>query len=216
MKDFAVIGLGNFGAKVARELTRLKCRVTAIDIDSGRIEGIQDEVHVAIVANATERKFLEQLQVDQFDCLVVSTGVDSHASILIALHVKELGGKKLIVKANSDDHARILRRVGADETIIPEEQMAIRLSHSLSRSDLIDYLPLAEDHYVAELVPPEAFVDKSLKDLRLRSQYNIQVVAIKDQHSGKYDFVPGGDFVVKSSDVLVILGKGTDIEKLKS
>jgi len=215
MKEFAVIGLGNFGATVARELSTLKCKVTAIDMDSARVEELQDEVHTAIVANASERKFLDNLEVEKFDCFVVSTGVDSHASILIALHLRELNAKQVIVKANSDDHAKILRKVGADEAIIPEEQMAVRLSHSLAQSNLIDYLPLASDHYVAELVPPESFLGKSLSELQLRVQYNIQVIAVKNKFSGDYNLVLNGDFKISDSDVLVVLGKGKDIEKIK-
>ena len=215
MKNFAIIGLGNFGATVAREFSRLKCRVTAIDIDKAKVVPVDEYAHLAILADATERKFLENLEVENYDCFVVSTGKDSHAAILITLHLKELGAKRIIVKANSADHARILLKVGASEAIIPEEQMAVRLSHSLAKNNLVDYLPLTGDFYVAELAPPEDFIDKKLLDLQLRNRFHVQVIAVKDSRSDDVNFAPGGNYTIKKDDMLIILGREEDIEKIK-
>lgn len=215
MKEFVVIGLGNFGATVARELTRLHCRVTAIDIDENRVQELQDVVHVAAIADATQCKFLENLEVEKFDGFIISTGADSHASILITLHLKDLKAQNVIVKANSADHAKILVKVGADDAIIPEEQMASRLSHSLAQSNLLDYLPLSADHFVAELVPPDSFTGKSLKEIQVRSRFNLQVIATKHAHTGEYTFAPGGEYVVSDNDLLIILGKEEDIDRLR-
>jgi len=214
-KKFAIIGLGNFGATVARELAELKCRVTAIDIDKNKVQDLDDKAEIAIVADSTERKFLENLGVDNYDCFVISTGKDSHAAILITLHLKELGAKKIIVKANSSDHARILKKVGANEALIPEEQMAMRISHSLAKSNLLDFLPLSGDFYVAELKPGKDFLNKMLKDLQIRSEYHVQVIAVKDSVTEDISFAPGGDYKIKKTDILVVLGKDEDIEKIK-
>jgi len=214
MKEFAVIGLGNFGATVARELSRLKCKVTAIDNDKGRVHSVQDEIHMAILADATERDFLQNLEVDKFDCFVVSTGENTHASILITLHLKELGAKRIIVKAKSDDHAKVLVKVGATQAIIPEKQAAIRIARSITESNLIDFLPLTGEFYVAELAPLTRFVGKSLKELKIRTKYNVLIVAVKDA-AGKLIFVPGGDYQVKASDILLILGEAGNIEQIK-
>ena len=215
MKEFAVIGLGNFGATVARELTRMKCRVTAIDVDKGRVQELQGQTHLAIVADASQREFIENLEVDKFDCFVVSTGEDSNASILITLHLKELGAGQIIVKAKSEDHAKILLKVGATQAIIPEKQMAAKIAHSLSQSNMLDYLPLTGQYYVAELVPPAKFVGKTFEELRLRSEYRVSVIAVKDLPGGKFNFAPGGDYRVKGSDLLVVLGERKDIDKIK-
>ena len=215
MKNYAIIGLGNFGAAVARELSELGCRVTAIDIDKAKVQPLDDIAHLAIVADATERSFLDNLEVDSYDCFVVSTGKDSHAAILITLHLKELGAKRIIVKANSGDHARILTKVGATEAVIPEEQMAERLSHSLAKPNLIDSLPLTGGFYVAELASPEGFIGKQLLEVQIRSRYHVQVIAIKDSASGKVTFAPGGEYRFKRNDILIVLGKEEDIEKIK-
>lgn len=214
MREFAVIGLGNFGATVARELSRLKCKVTAIDGDKARVHSVQDEIHMAILADATDREFLQNLEVDKFDCFVVSTGENTHASILITLHLKELGAKRIIVKAKSDDHAKVLMKVGATQAIIPEKQAATRIAHSITESNLIDFLPLTGEFYVAELAPPAKFAGKSLKELKIRTKYNVLIVAVKDS-TGKLIFVPGGEYQVKSSDILLILGEAGNIEQIK-
>jgi len=215
MKKFAVIGLGNFGATVARELYTLDCRVTSIDADKTKVQSLEEFSHMSIIADATDRKFLENLGVEEYDCFVVSTGKDSHASILITLHLRELGAKVIIVKANSPDHARILMKVGATEVLIPEEQMARRLSHSLARPNLIDFLPLTQEYCVAELEPPSNFVGKQLQELKLRPKHHIQVIAIKDSSSGAFNFAPGGEYKIRERDILIVLGREEDINKLK-
>ncbi|MCK5125091.1 MAG: TrkA family potassium uptake protein [candidate division Zixibacteria bacterium] len=215
MKEFAIIGLGNFGATVARELALADCRVTAIDSNKTAVQNLQDELDLAIIADATERAFLANLEVEKFDCFVVSTGSDSHASILITLHLKELGAKRIVVKANTSDHARILTKVGASEALIPEKMMATRLANSLSGSNLLDYLPLTGEYYVVELHPPSKFVDRTLKQLDIRAKFNCQIIAIREGESGEINPVPDGEYVIGENDILFALGKSGDIEKMK-
>jgi trk system potassium uptake protein TrkA len=215
MRSFAVIGLGNFGAAVAVELTDLKCRVTAVDQDRTKVEALPETIYQLIVGDARDKSFLENLGVTGFDSFVVSTGRDWYASILITLHLRELKAKRIVVKASSLEHARILEKVGADEAIIPEKQMANRLSHSLAHPNLIDHIPLTGDYLVAEVSAPNRFSNKKLKDLRLRSEHEVQVIAVKDGRRGTYEFAPGGEYTVKSSDTLVVLGRETDIAKFE-
>ncbi len=215
MKEFAIIGLGNFGATVARELTLADCRVTAIDVDKSVVQELRDDTDLAIVADATERAFLANLEVEKFACFVVSTGNDPHASILITLHLKELGAKRIVVKAISGDHAKILMKVGASEALIPEKLMATRLANSLAGSNLLDFLPLTGEFYVVELHPPSHFVGKTLKELDIRVKFNCQIIAIREGESGDINPVPGGDYVIGEHDILFALGKGGDIDKMK-
>jgi trk system potassium uptake protein TrkA len=215
MKEFCVIGLGNFGAMVARQLTEMGSRVTAIDNDKSKVQIAQEFVNLAILGDATDRKFLENLEVKNFDSFVVSTGEDSHASILISMFLKELGAKKVTVKANSTDHARILKKVGADETVIPEEELAVKVAHALARPNVVDFLPLSEEYSIAEVVVPESFVGKNLMKLKLRQRHHIDVIAIKDDSSGAFQFIPEAQYEIRPSDILVVLGKQVDIEKLK-
>jgi len=215
MKEFAIIGLGNFGSTVARTLSEYDCHVTAIDADKTKVQALQKLVRQAIVADATEMEFLQNLEVDKFDGVVVSTGENTDIAVLIVLHLKELGAKKIIVKAKSDDHAKILLKVGASQAIIPEQQMATRIAHSLAEANVVDYLPLTGGNIVAEIPPPDQVVNKTLAELQFRKKYNIQVIAIKNITTGLLEFGPSGNHRVNLSDRLVVLGKREDIESLK-
>ncbi len=215
MRDFAIIGLGNFGATVARSLSELGIRVTAIDASKDRAQKVQDELHTCIVADATAREVLEQLGVPHFECFVVSTGENTHTSIMITLYLSEMKAKRIVVKARSQDHATILQKVGATDTVIPEQQMAERLSYSLARSDVIDYLPLTEGYSITEVTAPTKLVGKSLRELDLRNRYRIQMIAAKPNGQERFDFAPDGGFVINEDDIMIVLGKTEDIDKLR-
>lgn len=215
MKEFVVIGLGNFGAMVARKLAELGCKVTAIDTNKTLIQSIQEFASQAIVADASDAEFLKNLEVEHFDSFIVSTGQNSHAAILIALHLRELGAKRIIVKANSADHAKILLKVGADEVVIPEEEMAIKIARNLAQPNILDYLPLSEEYSIAEVVPTRRLIGKSLADAKLRSEYRVEVIAIRDVVGEKLTFVPSPAYKIKDSDILIVLGKEDDIEKIR-
>jgi trk system potassium uptake protein TrkA len=215
MKEFAVIGLGNFGAMVARKLAEFKCKVTAIDIDKAKVQSLQQVVHLAILADATDIKVLENIDAKNFDCFIISTGDNSHASILITLHLKELGVKNIIVKANSDDHSKILYKVGASMTIIPEEEMAVKIARSLAQPNIIDYLPLSGDYSIAEVKTPAKFVGKSLMDLKLRTEYQVEVIAIKDSRTDKFTFIPGAAYKLREAEILILIGKNINIKRLQ-
>ncbi len=213
--EFAVFGLGNFGMTVAEELAGLGCRVTAVDNDKNHIQRLDDKNCLAIIGDATDRSFLENLDIQKFDCCIVSTGEDSHASIIICLYLKEMDAKKIIVKANNADHAKILDKLGATSTVIPEQAMAIRLAHAEANPNVIDYLPLTDEFCVAEVVPPDNFIGKTLIELGLRAKHNIQVIAIKEKSTGRFNFVPIGEYSVTDSDILITLGRREDIDQIK-
>lgn len=215
-RRFLVIGLGNFGSVVAAELVAHDCDVTAIDTTQAKLEDLPKHSHLdAIVADATDRSLLERLRVDQYDAAIVSTGEQWQSSILIAMHLKELGAKRILVKANTSDHARILKMVGATETVIPEQQMAAKLARSIAHPNLIDFLPLAQDFVVAEMSAPEMFWNEKLADLKLRSKYNVFVLAIKRNGAESIDLVPSGDHIVKQDDLLIMVGRAQDIDKIR-
>lgn len=214
-KHFAVMGMGNFGSVVVSELLRLNCRVTAVDRDRSKLESIERDSRLdAVIGDATDRSLLESLDVGQFDAVIVSTGENSHASILTAMHLHELGARRIVVKANSDDHAKILALVGASNTVIPEKEMAAKLAHSFAQPNLIDYLPLSGEYIVAEIESPPQLYDQSLKELNLRSKFNVQVLAIKDSDDSIV-FAPGGDVQIRKGQRLVVLGREEDINKLR-
>ncbi len=215
MKQFLIIGLGNFGMGVARTLYENGNDTTAVDKDKARIQAIQRSANQAIHGDATDRKMLEQLAVDKFDGAIISTGEDQHAAILITLYLKELGCQKIISKAENPDHGKILLAVGAYNVIYPEDEMAKKLAHSLSNPNFLDYIPLGAEYTVAEIAPPKRFYGKTLAELRLRQEYNTELIAIKDVISGIPRFIPSPDYVFKDSDIMVCIGRLEDLEKIR-
>lgn len=216
MKRFTVIGLGNFGFHAAKALYEDGNEVLAIDVDKNRIQAIDAYCTEAIALNATDKEALKSLGLESMDGVIVSTGTKISISILICLYLHEIGVKKIYAKALDEDHAKILKSVGATEIIHPERDMAVRISKSLSRPNVLDFIPLAEEFDLVQVGPPREFIGKSLKDLNLRAKYNVHVIAIKELIPENFILVPPAAFVIKDSDILIMLGKAADIRKIKA
>lgn len=216
MKRFAVIGLGNFGFHVAQALFEDGNEVIAIDMDKARVQAIDAHATEAIVMNGIEKEMMKALGMEQLDGVVVSTGANISTSVLICLHLQEFKVKRIIAKAIDDDHAKVLKKVGATEIIHPERDMALRVARNLSRPNIIDFIPLAEDFDLAQIDPPREFIGKSLKDLNLRAKYKVHIIAIKELVPENFILVPPANFIIKDSDILIALGKSEDIKGIKA
>ena len=213
MRSFCVIGLSSFGTFLARQLTLEGVDVLAIDLDEEKIERNKHLVQKAIIADATDPQALASLGLEEMDGVVVSLG-EIESSVLTTLHLKELKIKRIISKALSEDHGKILGRVGASEVIFPEKDEALRIARTLSHDNILDHVPLAEGYSIQELVPPTSFLRKSLGELDLRRKYGVQVIVIKEMVPENVVLVPMADYVVKDSDVLVVIGRNSDLAKL--
>jgi len=216
MKRFAVIGLGNFGFHAAKALFEDGNEVIAIDADKGKVQAIDAYCSEAIVLEASDKDALKVLGLENMDGVIVSTGTKISTSILICLHLQEIGVKKILVKALDDDHGKILKRVGATEIIHPERDMALRVSRGLSRPNVLDFIPLSDEFDLVQVGPPRDFIGKSLKDLNLRAKHNVHIIAIKELVPENFLLVPPASFVIKDSDILIMLGKSEDIKRIKA
>lgn len=212
---FAVIGLGKFGRTLVQALAEDGHEVIAIDRDKERVQEVQSYTVQAIVADVTQKKVLEELGLEKMDAVIVSTGKDLGASVLITLYLKDLKVKKIIVKITSEDHGRIIEKIGATEIVFPEKDTAIRLAQALTAPNIMDFLPLSPDYAIIELAPPKEFVGKSLGELKLRSRFGINVLAVKQLIPEKLIINPNADFIIKDSDILYVLGKKDDLEKIR-
>ncbi|RJX30581.1 MAG: TrkA family potassium uptake protein [Desulfarculus sp.] len=213
--NLAVIGLGQFGISLALELKALKHHVTALDLDPKAVAQVQDAVDQAVVADATDRATLEELGLNLVEAAVISLGHDLGASILVTLHLKEMGVGRIVAKAISPAHEKILKRVGAGEVVYPERDAAQRLARSLADPNLLDYLPIGEEFSVAELAPPAALVGKSLLELDLRNNFAVNVIAIRELVPERTHLVVRPEYVIKDSDVLVVTGRQEDLARLR-
>ncbi|MEW6259332.1 MAG: TrkA family potassium uptake protein [Thermodesulfobacteriota bacterium] len=214
-KRFAVIGLGKFGFHVVKSLFEEGHDVMAIDLDRNKVQEIDPYCTEAIVMDATDKEKLAALGLEEMDSVVVSAGEKIANSILICLHLQELGVKKILAKAMDDDHEKILRRVGATEIIRPEMAMAIRVARGLSTPNILDFIPLAEDYDLLQVDPPRPFIGKTLRELDLRAKYNVHIIGIKELVPENFILVPPADFRIKDSDILIMLGKTQEIRKIK-
>lgn len=215
MKRFAVIGLGNFGFHAAKALFEDGNEVVAIDTDKARVQAIDPHSTEALVLDATDKEALKSLGLEHMNGVIVSTGTKISISILICLYLQEIGVKKILAKALDDDHAKILKRVGATQIIHPERDMALRISRGLSRPNVLDFIPLSDEFDLVQVGPPREFIGKSLKGLNLRAHYNVHIIAIKELVPERFTLVPSANFVIKDSDILIMLGKSEDIRKIK-
>ncbi|MDQ7784365.1 MAG: TrkA family potassium uptake protein [Desulfomonilaceae bacterium] len=216
MKRFAVIGLGNFGFHAAKALFEDGNEVVAIDVDKSKVHAIDPHSTEAIVLDSTNKEVLRSLGLEHMDAVIVSTGTKISTSVLICLYLQEVGVKKILAKALDDDHAKILKRVGATEIIHPERDMAVRVSRGLSRPNVLDFIPLADEFDLVQVGPPSDFVGRSLGDLNLRAKYNVHVIAIKELVPENFVLVPAAGFVIKDSDILVMLGRSENIRRIKA
>ncbi len=214
MKRVVVIGLGIFGFNLAKELFEKGMEVIAIDKNKDIIQKIRDFSTKAVLADGTDKDVMESIGIQPDDVAIISFGEDLAASTLTTLHLKELKVKNIIVKAPNDDHKRILEKVGANEVIIPEKEMARKVARGILAPNVLDFLPLSEDYTICEMAPPPGFPGKSIGELNLRNKFHIEVIAIRDVLSDKIQMVPRANFVIKDSDVLVILGKEADVQKI--
>ncbi|UCE83327.1 MAG: TrkA family potassium uptake protein [Deltaproteobacteria bacterium] len=215
MGQFAVIGIGNFGFYLGRHLYEKGHEVVALDINKGQVQKIKDVVSQAVIADATDREALEALGMSQVDAAVVCIGTRMNASILATLHLKELGIKKVLAKATSEEHGRILRKVGANEIFFPEKDLAIGVASRLDNPNMLDYLPFIEGYSIVELAPPKEFIGKSLKELDLINRYDIQVLAIKEIIPTGLTLIPKAQFQIKDSDSLILLGPDETLKQLQ-
>lgn len=215
MKQVVIIGLGNFGHFLARELFSKGYDVMAIDKNPARVQDIQDNVTQAIVADATDLSTLQDIGVDRADLVVICIGTHLSESILTTLNVKDLGVKKVYAKAMTEAHGRILEKVGATEIFYPEKDLAIAVARKITDPNMIDYIPFIEGYTIVELAPPPGFIGSTLKDVNLINKYGVQVMAIKDVINDNLNIIPTGDYIIKDSDLLIMLGKKENIERLR-
>jgi len=215
-KKYATIGLGNFGFYVTRTLFEEGHDVIAVDKNEDKVQKIQPYCSQAIMGDATQKELITTLGLEEMDAVIVSMGGNANAATLITLYLKELKAKRIVVKATNEDHGKILQRVGATDVIYPEKDMAVKVARSLSTPDVLDYFPMSGDYIIAEIAPVVPFVGKNLAELQLRTKFGINVIGIKQLVPENFVIVPPADFVIKDSDVLLVIGTRDDIKKIKN
>lgn len=204
MKSYIVIGLGRFGSEVARRLCQLGCEVLAVDTDSEIVQAISNDVTHAVVADGRDKGVLRALGAGDFDCAIVAIGDRLAESVLATMNLKELGVPKVVCKARDDTHRQVLKKLGADQIVIPEQEQAYRLARSLSSQNVLDYIELSEDYGIIDLPAPDSWTGKNLRELNVRAKLGVNILAIKKENS--INVSPAADYAICKGDIMVILG----------
>jgi len=215
MKRVIVIGLGIFGFNIAKDLFENGVEVIAIDKNKEMVQKIRDFSTKAILGDSSDKEFLESIGIGEDDIVIISFGEDLASASLTTLHLKELKVNRIIVKVPNEEHKRVLEKIGATEVIIPEKEMANKISKSIISPNILDYIPLSEDYTICEIAHPPSFIGKTIGELHLRSKYHVEVIAVKELLPERIRMIPRSDFIIKDSDILIVLGKEEDINKIK-
>lgn len=215
MDSFLVIGMGRFGSAVALELSNLGHEVLAIDKSEDRIAHVADRVTHSVIGDAKDESVLASLGVRNFDVAVVAIANNVEDSVLVTIMLKEMGVKKVVAKAQSLLHKKVLERIGADVIVFPERDMGSRIAQRLSAKNIIDYIELSDEDSIVEIVSLPQWAGKSLQELNVRGTYGINVIAARDKDAQELNVSPTAKYVIKEGDVLIVIGKNDDIKKLR-
>jgi trk system potassium uptake protein TrkA len=213
-KHIVVIGLGEFGRELAKQLAK-DCEVLALDREEAMVEAILNKVQRALILDVRDFHSLSSVVTRDFDEAIVGMGESLESSIMATLHLKKIGVKRIWAKATTADHAAILKAIGANEIIFPERETARRLAAQLVNPNLLDFIPLEGDYRVMDVAPPDSFYGHTLIELDLRKRFGVFVLAIKELIPTRFVFLPPPDFIIKPSDILVMIGREEDLISLR-
>jgi len=214
MKRFVIVGLGNFGSSVAEALYSRGHDVIAVDTDERAVDDIAPHCSRAAVGDGRQIETLEEIGAQAADAAVVSTGDDITASILATMALTDLGIEDVYAKVISHNHARVMVRLGVTETVFPERESGFNLASRISEKGVLNYVRMARNLSVQELVVPDRWRGHTLRDLEVRAQFGVSVVGIHDTVTGDMIVPPDPDETLESTDTLLLAGTDEALEEV--
>ena len=203
-KSIAVLGLGKFGRSLARSLSSLGADVLAVDQNETLVKEIADFCSEAVCADLTNEESLNALGLKDMDIVVVAVGRNLEASIFAVSAAKEQGVPLVMAKSISVRMSTILRRIGADKVILPEEYAGNRTAVTLMSESVLDYFQVDDSLCMIEMKPHSEWVGKTMAELDIRKNYHANVLAEKDA-DGKWMMADPERAIMEDSVLLVIL-----------
>jgi trk system potassium uptake protein TrkA len=220
---FAVIGVGKYGSAIARELADKGAEVYAFDDNEEKIEQIKDDVAFAVTLDATDKKALRSQNIQDVDAAVLAIGENFEALILAAVHLVELEVPRLIGRASGPQQKMILEKVGVNEILTPEDEVAFIVAERLLNPSILSFLQLPDNYEIAEIKAPKAITNRTIEDIGLRNKYHLTIVTIKRAYEKKENGktveeehilgVPGSDTVIQQKDTIVVFGRDKDVAR---
>jgi trk system potassium uptake protein TrkA len=179
------------------------------------VDELKDILYEAVIGDATDRDVLAHLPIKGVDAVFISMGEDITRSLLSTLHAKELGAHRIIVKGVTDEHGKILTRLGVERVIYPETEIAEQLADQFTWPNIVDFLQIDREFSFIEIAIPDSFVGQSLQEINLRRRVGVWVVGVKDALTGKLEMFPDGDFRLGADQMLLVVGRQRDLSKLR-
>lgn len=209
--EYAVIGLGRFGASLARTLEEQGNAVLAIDSDPELVQSIADITTQAATLDATNENALRVVDIASFDTVIVAIGEDFESNLLITSALKSLGVNRVISKARTDRQRDILLRIGADRVVQPEQSAGRRLAYELNSPSVLERLPLGSEHSLAEVIVPASLAHQSLAQTNIRNKFGVTVILV--QRGDEVLASPPPDLILQENDMLFVLGSNEHIAR---
>lgn len=216
-KQVVVIGLGRFGSNLAKTLYQMGHDVLAIDQDEKVVQEMVGQATYPVTGDATSEAVLRELGVPNFDTAIVAIGSDIEVSIMTTVLLKSLGLTNIVARARNNLHGQTLERVGATRVIYPEQEMGIRVAHTLFNPDVIEYMELTPNFGLSKIKIPDRFADLSLNEAGLgagRDKYGVAVLAVK--RGKELTLLPAEEERLKSGDILIVAAKDEQLDKLRT
>jgi len=222
MLKVVVVGLGRFGSTVARELARGGAEVLAVDRSTRLVESVADEVAVAVGFDATDSANLKAYDAGSMDAAIVAIGTNFESSVLVTMHLKALGVKVVHAKALNDMQAVVLKKVGADTIITPEEDMGRRLAEHLLHDSVVDFVQLPAGTSLRKIPVPADWHGKSLADLRLLNDHRLNLIQVhrptgadaEGDATVESTVLPDGAMVLQAGDEIDVIGPDQTLDGL--
>ena len=211
MKSILLIGLGRFGSNIAAKLNELGHEVMAVDSCEDRVNAVLPFVTAAQIGDSTSEEFLSSLGVPSFDACIVAIGDDFQNSLETAWLLKDLGAKKVIARASRGMQEKFLLRNGADEVVYPEKQLAAWTAIRCTSEHILDYTELEDGYAIYELSVPEAWRGKTILQLDVRRQYDINILAVRE--NGRLNMNVGPDTLLDTERSILVLGHEKAVQK---
>jgi len=220
---YVVIGLGQFGEAIARNLSAKGVEVLAIDNNENHIEAIKDDVAMAVTMDATDIRALRTQNIQEADAVVMAIGEDFEALLLSTVYVQELGAKRVIARAHGRQQRMILEKMGVEEILSPEDEVAKVVTEQLLNPSVLSFLELPDDYEIVEIKAPQGIINKAVGEINLRNKYKINLVTIKRSYEKTKDGkatieehilgVPTTETMIYDTDSIVVFGLIKDIER---
>ncbi|MBN2363409.1 TrkA family potassium uptake protein [candidate division WOR-3 bacterium] len=210
-KYFGVIGIGRFGFSIAESLVRNGARVIALDKSEESLTPLQNLAEAVVIGDATDQKTLMESGFQYTDIVIVSFAQELATSILTTMLLKEIGVKKIIAKARNFTHEKILKKIGADEVVLPEIDSGRRLANKLSSPGFQEIIEFTPGYSIVDVRTPKSFIGKTIKELGLRNNYNVNVLAVKKPDKST-NISPDPETVFDKNDTVTLLGKDEDLQ----